>query len=800
MAAGGLDQYLIAKSLRFNDDDTAYLNRTPSSSTTNQKQFTLSFWMKRGQIEQGAAIFHCGANTSTTGYISIFLDSTDDLHFLGHGGLYLITSALYRDPSAWYHFVIAVDTTQTTDLNKLKLYVNGVQDTNWSLASWCSDDKEYLVNTNTNHEIGVARGGTGALYYYFDGLMAEWYCIDGQTLTASDFGETNADTGQWIPKEYSGSYGTNGFYLNFDGDGKNYTSEISGSEQTPATYPKEKMFDGNPATAYLVGDSSTATWTPVGGLTFDSTLKLRAYHTATGTSNSDVTFNWSGGSYTLVIDDVSAVKYYDVSSNVTSPVTSVTWTTDAASAGPYIYGVEVDGKVLVDRTGIESDSSGSNNHWTANNLVADTSFGILTGSDDNTPQKYATGAFSGATAATANFHRPNGNGNNEYLTWTPSAPHTAGSTLKVYLDVAAKTGTRGLYVNGSDVDSHVTVTENTPVTNVDEWSVDLSAASITEVTSVATPQMSSGTAYLHGISIDGTYVADYGLGVDQSTDTPTTFDDEGNGTGNYATLNPLENEAGTPCTLSQGNLGISVTSTGHVRSTIGMSSGEWYCEYTHGTGLGMIGLADGETETAFYLGQATKGNGYGYYSTGTTYGNDTGGAAYGASYTTGDVIGVAFDADAGTLTFYKNNTSQGTAFTSLTSGPYFFAVGVDTMADAVMNFGQRPFAYTPPSGYLALNTYNLNTTTTLSGTYEGNGDADGPVIWMNATPATLRISSTNDPPQAGDAVTFSPTTVDPLANGFKIRHASTNNVDDTTYYWLATTNRAFKYANAQSNE
>ena len=123
---------------------------------------------------------------------------------------------MYRDPSAWYHFVIAVDTTQTTDLNKVKLYVNGVQDTNWSYAGWCSDDTEYLVNTNTNHEIGLVRGSTGTPYYYFDGYMAEWHCIDGAAKEATDFGETNADTGQWVPKKYTGTHGTNGFHFKFN--------------------------------------------------------------------------------------------------------------------------------------------------------------------------------------------------------------------------------------------------------------------------------------------------------------------------------------------------------------------------------------------------------------------------------------------------------------------------------------------------------------------------------------------------------------------------------------------------------
>jgi hypothetical protein len=124
-------------------------------------------------------------------------------------------------------------------------------------------------------------------------------------------------------------------------------------------------------------------------------------------------------------------------------------------------------------------------------------------------------------------------------------------------------------------------------------------------------------------------------------------------------------------------------------------------------------------------------NGWGYYgNTGQKY-NNASGSAYGASYTHGDGIGVAFDADAGTLVFYKNNTSQGTAFTGLTSGPYFAAHSDGSAGSgtyAFYNFGQRPFAYTPPTGFVALNTFNLAASTIVKGDtvmdatlYTGNG-------------------------------------------------------------------------------
>jgi hypothetical protein len=170
-------------------------------------------------------------------------------------------------------------------------------------------------------------------------------------------------------------------------------------------------------------------------------------------------------------------------------------------------------------------------------------------------------------------------------------------------------------------------------------------------------------------------------------------------------LNPLQKGSGV--TLSNGNLDESIPAgpAYTVLATIGMSSGKWYSEFTKtGGSYAMIGIAKSPASLSSYLGQDS--NGWGYYSAdGQKY---TGGSAsaYGATFTNGDVIGVAFDSDAGTLVFYKNGSSQGTAYTGLTSGPYFFATGIDN-GQVTANFGQRAFAYTAPSGFKALCTQNL---------------------------------------------------------------------------------------------
>jgi hypothetical protein len=207
-----------------------------------------------------------------------------------------------------------------------------------------------------------------------------------------------------------------------------------------------------------------------------------------------------------------------------------------------------------------------------------------------------------------------------------------------------------------------------------------------------------------------------GVTYDSMTDVPTLTSATA---ANFATLNPLQLPSAT---LSNGNLTASGGQAFSI-STIGMSSGKFYAEMTVTTvgGESSCGISQGgyTTQTGTAVGTTLNGGAtaYGYLNDGSKFSNGVN-PAYGSSYTSGDVIGIAFDATAGTLTFYKNNTSQGSAYTGLTSGPYFFAVegrAAGGTNNCSINFGQRPFAYTPPTGFVALNTYNLPTSTILKG-------------------------------------------------------------------------------------
>jgi hypothetical protein len=206
--------YSIDNSLRFNDGDSPTLSITPAS-TGNRKTWTFSYWIKRSTISIVQQTFAVGTNATTPWFLN-YINSDDTLHVWFHDG----TNSYFsyglnqlRDVSAWYHIMYVVDTTQSTASDRLKVYINGSEMT-WNTYAPPTQNFDTQVNTTSTHYIG--RAGNGQ---YFDGYIAETYFIDGQALTPTDFGEFDEDSGIWKPIEYTGTYGTNGFYLDFENSG-----------------------------------------------------------------------------------------------------------------------------------------------------------------------------------------------------------------------------------------------------------------------------------------------------------------------------------------------------------------------------------------------------------------------------------------------------------------------------------------------------------------------------------------------------------------------------------------------------
>ena len=474
-AAGG--DYEISRSVRLRSSASAYFNRT-FGTPTNGDRFTWSGWVKRGAIGSVQPLF---LPSLASGEGAAFT-AAGNLNISVNGAWLLVSSAVYRDPSAWYHIMLVSDMGNATASLRFRVYVNGSEVTAWSTDARASYTSFPYWNKNT---VVHYMGYSNAYPAYADGYMTEVNFIDGQALTPSSFGETDSITGVWKPKKYAGTYGTNGFYLNFS--------------------------DPSAATAAAIG----------------------------------------------------------------------------------------------------KDSSGNGNNWTPNNI-----------------------------------------------------------------------------------------------------------------------SVTSGVTY------------------DSMLDVPTMYADGGNGRGNYAVLNPLYN-TGTLGYLPTRNANLTVyDSSGDANwrsrwATIGMTSGKWYAEFpitysgsasVSSAGAIAIGLHDGGS--ASYVGKTSTT--YGYFANATRH-NNSSPVSYGATYANGDIIGVAYDADAGTLTFYKNGTSQGVAYSSIPVGTYFFAVSAfwvspDGNTTINANFGQRPFAYTPPTGFKALNTQNLPESTIKKGnayfdvlTWTGDNSSTGAV-------------------------------------------------------------------------
>ena len=472
--------YQISRSVRLRSSASAYFNRTFGTPTDLKKQ-TFSAWVKRGTLGVAQAIIGASDGSANQARLEFLAGDTLNLRFGGSAVNNTTTTAVFRDPSAWYHIMFVIDTTQSTSTNRVLLYVNNVLQTVTATAPALNASSQFAY-AGANNKVGVSGlSGTD----YFDGYLTEVNFIDGQALTPSSFGETDGATGVWKPKKYLGTYGTNGFYLNFSDNSNN----------TAATIGK--------------------------------------------------------------------------------------------------------------------DYSGNGNNWTPNNISV-----------------------------------------------------TAGATYDSMLDV------------------------------------------------------------------------------------PTNLDDGVTGRGNYAVLNPV---SGTVVSLTNANLQATYASTWQtVPATMAIpSSGKWYWEVLAtaiGTPAAQIGIATVATPLGTY---------FGVYSTGYAYQSNTGNkmtnnvaTAYGATYATNDVVGVAFDSDTLALTFYKNGVSQGAAYT-VSAGEYIPVIALNgATAGVAANFGQRPFAYTPPTGFKALNTQNLPDATIKKGnqyfdilTWSGDSTNNRSITGLNFSPDFAWVKS-----------------------------------------------------------
>lgn len=617
------NQYKVANSLRFRANNSAYLSRTPGSAS-NQTTFTWSGWVKLGTLST-YYLFTGGTSSTNRFQIDFYLNALEVSMNNGTWIINLLSTQVFRDPAAWYHVVVSVDTTQATSTNRVKLYVNGSQITSFQTSTYPTQNLSTPVNSTVEHTIGQSKGGGGG---YFDGYMAEVNFIDGQALTPSSFGYTDNLTNQWVPKQYTGTYGTNGFYLPFK------------------------------------DNSSTTT------LGYDVTNGTGALTTPYAAS---ITTNNSGW-------DTLGVRMLLTTGAIQQQGKSFRITLKSGSNGLNIQGVKF---------GVKASSG---NAWDFTGDQVSVTFGGAT--------TYSLGSNSTLTS--------------DWMVYpsiiNPSSDYilalAIGTTNGTTLSGSATTGSIRNYTKAGDYNSGALTTAPTGYSDAGTAAYFLTALEV---------QGNNWTP--SGISVTS------GVTYDVMRDSPTAYDDGGNNRGNYCTLNRLNitgSNAGN-AVISNGNLNLSypAASGGNAASvtgTIGVSIGKWYFEVfitafnpAPYNGYMVIGVTRLGSTRLGYFG-SNDGTVAGYKNNQNTSTN----SAYGANYTVGDMIGVALDMDNGTLTFYKNNVSQGVAFSGINSsypGEYFPIISNDggssapTTYDA--NFGQRPFSYTPPAGFKALNSFNL---------------------------------------------------------------------------------------------
>ena len=229
------EAYVVERSLRFNSGDSPELTRTPSGAG-NRRTWTLSFWAKISDDDLGSHGFLFSTGADANNKVQINIESSNRITFEAKSGgstqANIRPSNNLRDVSAWYHFLVHVNTTHASSDNRLIIYING-EDTRSNLANstYPSQNTEFEWNKAQEHNIGKRTYSSN----YFNGYLAEINFIDGSALFANSFTKTDPITGQLIPKKYTGSYGTNGFYLNF--------SDNSGT--TATTLGKDSSGNGN---------------------------------------------------------------------------------------------------------------------------------------------------------------------------------------------------------------------------------------------------------------------------------------------------------------------------------------------------------------------------------------------------------------------------------------------------------------------------------------------------------------------------------------------------------------------------
>ena len=335
--AGG-SGYTVERSLRFNDDDTAYLNKTPSGQGS-RTTFTFSCWAKRSTLAAYPVIFSAGSSSISLGYFQLSFEIGPMMAYIRHGGgtWAFTTNAVFRDTASWYSIILSVDSSANNASDRLKLYINGVQQT-FTSSPTITQDFNFEVNSTIEHHIGAGKNSAGQTSVYYDGYLADVQFIDGSALSASDLGEFNSD-GVWVPIKYAGTYGTRGYHLDF-ADGNDIGNDAAGSNNwtvnnltaTGGTVNYINSISGNPyipsnafSTSYISTYVNTSTWA----------ITNTAWSGVWDSANNTNVFTPSGG---IAVSSSLIVYYGNYNNSATTTTLTITYTDSSTETDTFTSG------------------------------------------------------------------------------------------------------------------------------------------------------------------------------------------------------------------------------------------------------------------------------------------------------------------------------------------------------------------------------------------------------------------------------------------------------------------------------
>jgi hypothetical protein len=784
------------RSLRFNSDDSAYLTRTPASAG-NRKTWTWSGWVKLSS-NKNQQLFNCvGAQNDTQATFIDFL-STGVFRVTGWNTVWRGTAAVYRDFSAWYHVVVAFDTTQATGADRVKVYINGSQVTNFSSSNDPTQNTDYGINQAALHEIGrYTVSGTG--YDYLGGYMTEIVFVDGQALTPSSFGQTNSTTGVWEPKAITGlTYGTNGFYLKFqDNSGTTATtlgkdSSGNGNNWTPNNFSvtagvgNDSLVD----TPYLYGTDTGAGGEVRGNYCTLNPLDTSVFAGSLALSNGNLQVagtNESAGVKSTFF--VSSGKWYWEGTLTSGSTDSVIGIGQAASIyypgySSTSYAYRFDGNKL------NNDSSSSYGaSYTTNDVIGialDLDAGTLVfyknGSSQGTAYSSLSGNFTphfgasgggNSTTWVANFGQrpfaytaPSGfKALNTQNLPTPTIGATATTRADDYFNTVLYTGT-GATRSITGVGFAPDFVWNKGRSNaVDHCLNDIVRGANKQLVSNTTDAELTYTNQLTSFDSDGFSLGADNLGyTNYNNVTYAAWCWKGGGTG-------VSNTAGT------------VTSTVSANTTAGFS----VVTYT-GTGSNAtVGHGLGATPGMIIIKNRSTTTFWAVYHAANTSAPETDYLLLNSTAATAD----------------DNTYWNDTAPTST-----LFSIGTDNRVNGSTN-NMVAYCFAPVAGFSAF------------GTYTGNGNADGPFVYTGFRPRWVLFKRTDTAnnwfildtardtynaltnylsPDLSSTESTASNIADFVSNGFKVRGTSTYygfNASGGTYIYAAFAENPFKYSLAR---